>query len=82
MFTAAAAGFALGASLIIAIGAQNAYVLRQGLKGQHVGPVVLVCILSEFILIGAGVAGFGALVERFPSIEPVMLSWSRRGLSL
>ena len=63
------AGFALSASLILAIGAQNAFVLRQGLKGRHVGLVVAICCLSEFTLIFAGVAGFGALVEAAPSAE-------------
>ena len=57
------AGFLLGASLIIAIGAQNAFVLRLGLARQHVLPVVLVCALSDAALIALGVAGLGALVE-------------------
>lgn len=64
--TAAAAGFALSFSLILAIGAQNAFVLRQGLRRMHVGPVVLVCCLSEAVLIFAGVAGFGAVATRAP----------------
>jgi L-lysine exporter family protein LysE/ArgO len=59
-------GFALSISLILVIGAQNAFVLRQGLRRSHVGPVVLVCCLSEGILIFAGVAGFGAVAERAP----------------
>ena len=63
------AGFALGFSLIMAIGAQNAFVLRQGLRGEHVGAVVFVCTLSEAILIFGGVAGFGALVQQFPIVE-------------
>jgi len=67
MLEAALAGFALGFSLILAIGAQNAFVLRQGLRGEHVLPIVLACALSDAILIAAGVAGFGALVERFPA---------------
>lgn len=67
MFDAAIAGFALGFSLILAIGAQNAFVLRQGLRGEHVLPVVLTCALSDAVLIAAGVAGFGVLVERFPA---------------
>jgi L-lysine exporter family protein LysE/ArgO len=60
------AGFALSFSLILAIGAQNAFVLRQGLRRAHVGAVVAVCCLSEGILIFAGVAGFGALAEAAP----------------
>lgn len=60
------AGFGLGLSLIVAIGAQNAFVLRQGLRGEHVLPVVLVCALSDAVLITAGVAGVGALVQQVP----------------
>ena len=65
------AGFALGLSLILAIGAQNAFVLRQGLRGEHVALVCLACALSDAVLIVAGVAGFGALVARAPWIEPL-----------
>jgi L-lysine exporter family protein LysE/ArgO len=61
---AALSGFLLGASLIIAIGAQNAFVLRQGLKRKFVFAICLVCSLSDAILIAAGVAGLGALVAR------------------
>lgn len=57
-------GLFTGLSLIVAIGAQNAYVLRAGLRADHVGPVVAVCMLSDFILITAGVAGIGAIVAR------------------
>ncbi|WP_323771190.1 LysE/ArgO family amino acid transporter [Antarctobacter sp.] len=63
------AGFALGLSLILAIGAQNAFVLRQGLRRVHVLPVVLVCAVSDAVLIAGGVAGFGALVEAVPGLE-------------
>jgi len=66
-------GFLIGLSLILAIGAQNAFVLRQGLRREHVGAVVLVCALSDAVLIGAGVAGFGVLAARLPWLEPVML---------
>ena len=59
-------GFALGASLIVAIGAQNAFVLRQGLARHHVFAVALACFLSDAILIGAGVAGLGSLVRQAP----------------
>ena len=55
-------GFLLGGSLIIAIGAQNASVLRQGLKREHVFAVCLICALSDALLIAAGVGGFGAIV--------------------
>ena len=68
----ALAGFALGFSLILAIGAQNAFVLRQGLKHEHVFAVCLTCALSDALLIAAGVAGFGALAEAVPWLEMAM----------
>lgn len=61
------AGFGAGAGLIVAIGAQNAFVLRQGLHRRRVTLVVLICVLSDAALILAGVAGVGALVDRAPS---------------
>ncbi len=66
------AGFGLGLSLILAIGAQNAFVLRQGLRGAHVFAVCLTCAASDALLIAAGVAGFGWLVEALPGIAPAM----------
>lgn len=66
MSAAFVAGLALSFSLILAIGAQNAFVLRQGLRRAHVGAVVAVCCISEGILIFSGVAGFGALAEAAP----------------
>ena len=63
------AGFALGFSLILAIGAQNAFVLRQGLRRAHVLPVVLVCAISDSVLIVVGVAGFGVLAQAVPGLE-------------
>ncbi|WGL52324.1 LysE/ArgO family amino acid transporter [Nocardioides sp. BP30] len=62
MLQASAAGLLAGLTLIVAIGAQNAYVLRQGLLRSHIGPVVAVCALSDLILIAAGVSGIGAIV--------------------
>jgi L-lysine exporter family protein LysE/ArgO len=59
-------GAALCASLIVTIGAQNAFVLRQGIMRAHVGKIVLLCTLSDFILIGAGVGGASVLVSRYP----------------
>jgi L-lysine exporter family protein LysE/ArgO len=58
------AGFATTLSLIVAIGAQNAFVLRQGLRREHVLPVVLICSLSDALLISSGIAGLGALLTR------------------
>ncbi len=69
---ASIAGFVLGFSLILAIGAQNAFVLRQGLRREHVFAVCLTCALSDAILIAAGVAGFGALAEAIPWLEAAM----------
>src|SRR4051794_9582830 len=60
----AVAGLLTGLSLIVAIGAQNAFVLRQGLARQHVGLVVAICALSDVVLIVAGVAGIGTIVRR------------------
>lgn len=67
-----AAGFLTGFSLILAIGAQNAFVLRQGIRGEHVFAVCLACALSDALLIAAGVAGFSSLVRAAPWIDPVM----------
>ncbi|WP_172332148.1 LysE/ArgO family amino acid transporter [Mangrovicoccus sp. HB161399] len=69
---AAATGFATGLSLIVAIGAQNAFVLRQGLLQSHVLPLCLFCALSDAVLIAAGVAGFGALVRALPWVPGAM----------
>lgn len=60
------AGLGTGLSLIVAIGAQNAFVLRQGLRRDHVVLVVAVCAVSDLVLILLGVAGIGVLVERAP----------------
>jgi len=69
---AAAAGLGLGLSLIIAIGAQNAFVLRQGLRAEHVAAVVGICLLSDVLLIAAGVGGAGAVVTRAPELVTVV----------
>ncbi|MGX1932792.1 LysE/ArgO family amino acid transporter [Microbacterium resistens] len=65
------AGLGLGLSLIVAIGAQNVFVLRQGLRREHVLPVVLICALSDAVLIVAGVAGLGFLVQSAPWLVAV-----------
>jgi L-lysine exporter family protein LysE/ArgO len=69
---AAVSGLGLGLALIVAIGAQNAFVLRQGLRGEHVVVVVAVCALSDIVLIAAGVAGAGALLDRAPGAVTVV----------
>jgi L-lysine exporter family protein LysE/ArgO len=69
---AALAGLGLGLSLIVAIGAQNAFVLRQGLLGEHVTAVVAICVVSDAVLILAGVAGAGAVLTTVPSLLTVV----------
>ncbi|MCX4235110.1 MULTISPECIES: LysE/ArgO family amino acid transporter [Streptomyces] len=66
--TATAAGFGTGLSLIVAIGAQNAFVLRQGVRRDAVLPVVAICALSDAALIALGVGGVGAVVVAWPSV--------------
>ncbi|WP_347350828.1 LysE/ArgO family amino acid transporter [Intrasporangium sp.] len=67
MFLAPAlAGLGTSAGLLVAIGPQNAYVLRQGLRRHGVAAVIVVCVLSDLVLITAGVAGMGAVAGRFP----------------
>ncbi|MDY6807933.1 MAG: LysE family transporter [Actinomycetota bacterium] len=68
---AAVAGLITGAGLIIAIGPQNVFVLRQGVARAHVVPVVVVCAISDVVLIVAGVAGLGALVAAHPSVVTI-----------
>lgn len=65
-------GFFLGLSLIAAIGAQNAFVLRQGLQRRHIFAISLVCALSDAVLILLGIVGFGALMSRAPWINTAM----------
>ena len=64
-------GVVTGFALIVAVGAQNAFVLRQGIRGEHVLPVILVCIVSDVLAITVGVAGFGAVLERWPAVLPI-----------
>lgn len=65
-------GLAAGLALIVAIGSQNAFVLRSGLARRHVGPVVAVCTVSDVVLIAAGVAGIGTVVTRAPVVLDVV----------
>jgi L-lysine exporter family protein LysE/ArgO len=74
MLLSGIAGFGLGLSLIIAIGAQNAFVLRQGIRRSHVLPIVLVCAISDIVLIVLGIAGVGVVVTRFP-VALVVVRW-------
>jgi L-lysine exporter family protein LysE/ArgO len=70
--SAAVSGFLVGLGLIVAIGAQNAFVLRQGLRREHVGAVVLACGLSDALLMTAGVWGFGTLSNALPWLGGAM----------
>ena len=66
-------GLGTGLSLIVAIGAQNAFVLRQGIRREHVLPVVLICGLADALLEFLGVAGIGLVVERAPVVLDIVL---------
>lgn len=68
MFWGFLTGFGLGASLIIAIGAQNAFILRQGILRQHVFILCLICAISDALLIAVGVAGVGAIIQSSPNL--------------
>lgn len=75
-------GFAMSAALIMAIGSQNLFVLRQGLKREHVGPIVLFCGCADALLIAAGVGGVGAILAALPQLTLILtvggalfLSW-------
>jgi L-lysine exporter family protein LysE/ArgO len=72
VLTSTVAGFAASLVLIVAIGAQNAFVLRQGLRREHVLPVVLTCAVSDLMLIAAGIAGLGAVVTARPAAVTVI----------
>lgn len=74
MLSVMLAGTGLSLSLIAAIGAQNAFVLRQGLRREHVLAVVLFCALSDAVLIAVGIAGIGLAADRAPWLVP-MLKW-------
>nr|WP_201471314.1 L-lysine exporter [Microbacterium hydrocarbonoxydans] len=68
-------GLGLGLSLIVAIGAQNVFVLRQGIRREHVLPVVVVCAVSDALLIAAGVAGLGVVISAAPWLV-VVARWA------
>ena len=72
MSSSLVAGFALGLSLIVAIGAQNLFVLRQGLRREHVAAVATVCAVSDAALIAAGVSGLGAVLQAVPWLVEVV----------
>jgi L-lysine exporter family protein LysE/ArgO len=65
-------GFLVSATLIVAIGAQNAFVLRQGIRREHVAPTVIFCVLADLLLIGAGVAGLAKLLGEAPALTATL----------
>lgn len=69
-----ASGFALSISLIVAIGAQNVYVIQRGLLRSHVLAVCLFCALSDAILISIGVGGFGSFLHAITWLEPTLVT--------
>ncbi len=71
-WTAALAGAGFGLALIVAIGAQNAHVLRQGLRREHVGLVVAICALSDIVLIAVGTAGVGAVIAASRTVTVIV----------
>lgn len=71
MFQVALTGLLTGLALIVAVGAQNAFLLRQGIRGEHVLPIVVTCLVSDVLAITVGVAGLGAVLERWPSVLPI-----------
>ncbi|WP_200933600.1 MULTISPECIES: LysE/ArgO family amino acid transporter [unclassified Arthrobacter] len=70
-FGAAMLGCGTGLALIVAIGSQNAFVLRQGIRGEHVAAVVIVCSVSDALLIAGGIAGLGVLIQTSPVVVDV-----------
>jgi L-lysine exporter family protein LysE/ArgO len=72
MLNAIIAGFALGGGLIVAIGAQNAFVIRQGVLNSHVFWICLFCSVSDAILIWGGTYGLGVILQQLPLLIPIM----------
>ena len=71
MFHVILTGLVTGLALIVAVGAQNAFLLRQGIRGEKVLPIVLTCLVSDVVAISLGVAGLGVVLERWPGVLPV-----------
>ena len=69
--TGLVSGFALSLSLILAVGAQNAFILKQGLREQHVFILCLICALSDAVLIMSGVFGFSLIINTLPGVESI-----------
>ena len=71
MLTVVLTGLLTGFALIVAIGAQNAFVLRQGLRGEQIVAVIVTCLVCDVVGIAAGVAGLGAVLSRWPAVVPI-----------
>ncbi|WP_029290580.1 LysE/ArgO family amino acid transporter [Cellulomonas sp. HZM] len=71
MLSSLVAGFLTSLGLIVVIGAQNAFVLRQGVRREHVGVVVAICAASDAVLMAVGVGGLGAVLEHAPAVVTV-----------
>lgn len=71
MFHVILTGLVTGLALIVAVGAQNAFLLRQGIRGDKVLPIVLTCLVSDVVAISLGVAGLGVVLDRWPGVLPV-----------
>ena len=78
MFTSFIQGFGTGGGLIVAVGAQNAFVLSQGVRRNHHFIIALICIVCDAVFISAGVAGFGTAVSTNPTLSQVV-SWGGAG---
>jgi L-lysine exporter family protein LysE/ArgO len=72
MISALLSGFALGGGLIVAIGAQNAFVIRQGVIGRYLLAVCLFCAVSDAVLIWSGVFGLASLIKAWPQLITIM----------
>ena len=71
MFHVILTGLVTGLALIVAVGAQNAFLLRQGIRGEQVLPIVLTCLVSDVVAMTLGVAGLGVVLERWPAVLPL-----------
>ncbi|WP_200829129.1 LysE/ArgO family amino acid transporter [Arcanobacterium ihumii] len=72
MFTTFIAGLFAMWSLILAVGPQNAFILRQGIKREHIGVILAICIFADCLLVALGVAGVGALIEKVPVVLEIL----------
>ncbi len=74
MFSVMFYGFIITLSLIASIGAQSSFVLKQGLKKEYIGTIIIVCLISDSIFILSGIYGVGAIIQRYDIVK-IILSW-------